>query len=262
MSALGDGKRVVYGVHAVHEALRTKRGQVSALILQKGIEANQPGDSLQPLLLEARRAGILPIEHSRGELDRISGGGVHQGVAAICGEYQYATVADILLRASAGEDKAPSLVLLLDGVTDPQNLGALVRSARVLGGHGVILPQDRAASVTAAVVKASAGATELMAIARVPNLVRAMGELKEAGLWLVAATTGEKAQPPWELDLRGPIGLVLGSEGKGLRPLVRKTCDLHVEVPMTSGLHGASLNVSAAGALLLYEALRQRRTQK
>src|SRR5207244_2722756 len=104
--------------------------------------------------------------------------------------------------ARAAAASAPPLVLVLDGVTDPQNLGALVRSAHVLAGHGVIIGQDRAAPVTAAVVKAAAGATELLPIARVPNLVRAMGELKEAGLWLCAATTGEKAQPPWQLDLR------------------------------------------------------------
>ena len=254
----GAATRVVYGVHAVREALRTRRNQVSALLLQKGADGvgSSLGGPLAPLLEDARKAGITPIEQPRGELDRMSEGGVHQGVVAICGEYVYATVAGILSRAAA--TGAPPLVLLLDGVTDPQNLGALVRSVHVLGGHGVIMPQDRAASVTASVVKASAGATELLAIARVPNLVRAMGELKEAGLWLVAATAGEKVQPPWGLDLRGPTGLVLGSEGKGLRPLVRKTCDLHVEVPMAAGLQGASLNVSNAGAILLYEALRQR----
>lgn len=239
--------RAVYGVHGVTEVLRGGR-EVSALLVAEG------ADDLGPLLEAARRRGLQPIERPRGELDRMTGGAVHQGVVALCGEHRYATVQEILDR---GGDKP--LALLLDSVTDPQNLGALLRSAYLLGAAGVVIPQDRAAPVTAAVVKASSGASELIPVARVPNLVRAMGELKEAGLWLYGAALGERAQPPWALDLRGPAALVLGSEGRGLRPLVRKTCDALVEVPMAGGLHGASLNVSAAGAVLLYEALRQRR---
>jgi 23S rRNA (guanosine2251-2'-O)-methyltransferase len=180
-------------------------------------------------------------------------------VIALCGAYQYADNVDALLNR-AGE-QAP-LLLVLDGVTDPQNLGALVRSTYVLGGHGVVVPKDRAAAVTPTAVKAAAGATELLPIALVPNLVRAMEELAQRGVWLVAAVApGQGGQPPWAIDLTQPSAFVLGSEGKGLRPLVRKTCELRVEIPMQSGLHGASLNVAAAGAVLLYEALRQRRAQ-
>lgn len=126
------------------------------------------------------------------------------------------------------------------------------------GRTGVVIPQDRSAGVTAATIKAAAGATSSLPIVKVPNLVRAMEQLKEGGLWMVAAVApGQGGQPLWELDLSIPVGLVLGGEGSGLRPLVRKTCDLRAEIPMPSGLHGASLNVSAAGAVLLYECLRQ-----
>lgn len=242
-------QRVVYGVHAVTEVLRQRRQQVSALLVQGGLEL--------PLLAEARRLGFAPIERSRHELDGLAEGGVHQGIVALCGEYPYVEPSELLARAAA-LGQAP-LVLVLDGVTDPQNLGALVRSVHVLGGHGVIIQKDRAAPVTPAVVKASAGATELLGIARVTNLVRALEELKEAGVFLCAAMAGNREFPPWRVDLSGPTGLVLGSEGKGLRPLVRRTCDQGVEVPMQGSMLGASLNVSAAGAVLLYEALRQRR---
>lgn len=151
------------------------------------------------------------------------------------------------------------MLVLLDGVTDPQNLGALVRSTYVLGGHGVIVPRDRSATITPAAAKAAAGATELLPIAQVPNLVRSMEELRESGVWLIAAVApGQGGVPPWAIDLTQPSALVLGSEGQGLRPLVRKTCDLRVEIPMQRGLQGASLNVANAGAVLLYEAQRQR----
>jgi 23S rRNA (guanosine2251-2'-O)-methyltransferase len=246
-------QRVVYGVHAVTEALRRGKGHVAALLVQ-----DEGADVLAPLRPLLQKAGLTPIERPPRELDRLAHGGVHQGLIALCGEYAYASVDDILARAQA-EGAAP-LVLVLDGVTDPQNLGALLRSAYVLGAHGVVLPQDRAAPVSPAVVKASSGASELLPVARVVNVVRTLAALRQAGLWLYAAALGQDARPPWAADLRGPSALVLGSEGKGIRPLVRKSCDLILEIPMAPGLRGASLNVSAAGAALLYEALRQRHT--
>ncbi|MCS6912846.1 MAG: 23S rRNA (guanosine(2251)-2'-O)-methyltransferase RlmB [Myxococcales bacterium] len=242
---------MVWGVHAVTEVIRGSR-QVSALLVAEGAE-REPG--LRELIEAARRRGLQPLLRRRSELDRLVGGATHQGVVALCGEYVYATLGEILQRAAG----ASPLVLVLDGVTDPQNLGALLRCACVLGAHGVVLPQDRAAPVTAAAVRASAGASEQIAVARVPNLVRALGELREAGLWLLGAVAALDAAPLWEVDLAGPTALVLGSEGRGLRPLVRKTCDRLVTVPMAPGLRGASLNVAAAGAVLLYEALRQRK---
>lgn len=254
---IANRERVVYGVHAVTELLRARREQVSAVLVQEGGEEDG-GAEIRNLCREARRLGLGPVERARGELDRLARGGVHQGVLALCGEYPYADVPAILGRAQ--ESGTAPLLLLLDGVLDPQNLGALLRSAHVLGAHGAIIPQDRAAQVTPAVVKASAGATELLPVARVQNLVRAMEQLKEAGLWLLATVAGHGEPAPWQLDLKVPLGLVLGSEGRGLRPLVRRTCDLRTAVPMSGGLHGASLNVAAAGAVLLYEVLRQRRS--
>ena len=150
--------------------------------------------------------------------------------------------------------KAP-LILVLDGVQDPQNFGALVRTAHVVGVDGIIIPRDRAVAVTPAVVKASAGATEHALIALVTNVARTLEELKEDGLWMCGAVA-EGGQAPWKIDLKVPLALVLGAEGKGIRPLVLRGCDLQVQIPMTGKV--ASLNVGVAGAMLLYEASRQR----
>jgi 23S rRNA (guanosine2251-2'-O)-methyltransferase len=180
---------------------------------------------------------------------------VHQGVGAELSEFRYAELPDLLESARARGE--PPLLLLLDGVTDPQNLGALVRSAHALGAHGVVVPKDRAAGMTPAAFKAAAGALEHCPIARVTNLSRAIDDLKEDRVWSVAlAADGDRNLD--ELDLTAPIALVLGSEGKGVRPLVRKTCDHRARVPMMGGV--GSLNVAAAGAVALYEAARQRRS--
>jgi 23S rRNA (guanosine2251-2'-O)-methyltransferase len=178
---------------------------------------------------------------------------VHQGVVAITGEYPYAQLDEIL--NVAGRAGVPPLVLVLDSVQDPQNLGALVRTAHVVGAHGIVIPKDRAVGVTPVVVKASAGATEHMKIAQVVNVARALEELKAAGLWVVGAVAAG-GEPPWKIDYTGPCALVLGAEGKGIRPLVLRGCDLLVRIPMAGQV--ASLNVGAAGAMLLYEAARQR----
>ncbi len=263
----GTGSQVVYGIHAVTELISKRREQIHALFVlrdgSQGDEANEAGGAggaLGALCQTALRASVRMIEKTRGELDRLSHGGVHQGVVALCGEFRYAHGPGDLLAYAQSLGAAPLLVVV-DGVTDPQNLGALLRSTYVLGGHGVIIPQDRAVGITPAAIKAAAGATEILPIAQVKNLVRAMEELKEAGVWLIAAVApGQGGEPPWRCDLTQPTGLLLGSEGRGLRPLVRKTCDLRVEIPMTHGLHGASLNVAVAGAVLLYESLRQRQS--
>lgn len=252
------GSHSVYGIHAVTELLRKRRDQVHALFVLRDAMDSTETTALTELCKQAANQGLRAIEKNRGELDRLSQNGVHQGVVALTGEFRYADSPLDLLKQPQEAGVSP-LVVILDGVTDPQNLGALVRSTYCMGGHGVLIPQDRAVGVTPATIKASAGATELLPIALCKNLVRAMEELKEAGLWMVAAVApGQDGQAPWDCDLTVPMGLVLGSEGRGLRPLVRKTCDLRVEVPMAYGLHGASLNVSVAGAVLLYEALRQK----
>jgi 23S rRNA (guanosine2251-2'-O)-methyltransferase len=168
-------------------------------------------------------------------------------VAAQVGPYPYVELEDLLATPDP-------LVVVLDGVTDPHNLGAVLRVAEGAGASGVVIPKDRAAGVTAAAVKASAGASEHVPIARVINLRRAIDRMKEAGLWVYAAEVG--GTPYTELDLTGPVGLVLGSEGRGMRRLVREGCDGAVSIPMLGAV--GSLNVSVAAAVLLYEARRQR----
>ncbi|MCC6995401.1 MAG: 23S rRNA (guanosine(2251)-2'-O)-methyltransferase RlmB [Deltaproteobacteria bacterium] len=253
--------RQVYGVNPVRELIKKRADDVVVVYLLEG----ETGPALHALRAELATRKVPVEQRSRAELDLIAGDGSrHQGVIAVAGEYPYSTTADMLKRAAdAGE---PALILALDGVQDPHNLGALVRSAHVLGAHGVIVPKDRAAQVTPAVVKTSAGATEHMAIAQVVNLTRALEELKQEGLWIAGAcfddgqgqgkARASRIQQPWEVDLTGPVALVIGAEGKGIRPLVERTCDLRIEIPMVAGV--SSLNAAAAGAVLLYEARRQR----
>jgi 23S rRNA (guanosine2251-2'-O)-methyltransferase len=193
-------------------------------------------------------------DRPRAELDRAAGeGGRHQGVVAWLGEFGYADLDDVL--ASIGDERA--LIVALDGVEDPRNLGAIVRSAYLLGAHGVLIPEHRAAQVTAVVAKASAGASELVPIAQVGNLVRALEQLREAGVWRVGVHAVDGAQPITAIDGKLPLALVLGSEGGGVRPLVSKHCDFHAIIPMAQTAVG-SFNVSVAAAIALYEIRRQR----
>jgi 23S rRNA (guanosine2251-2'-O)-methyltransferase len=179
---------------------------------------------------------------------------VHQGVVLKVAEFSYAQLEDVVEKASA--EGQTGLVLVLDGIEDPHNLGALVRSAFALGAHGVVIAKDRAAGVTPVVVKASAGAVAHLPIARVTNLSRALADLKDAGFWVTAADLKGDRRPD-EVDLKGPSALVVGSEGEGIRHGVLEKCDFRVRIPMAGPL--GSLNASVAGALLLYEAARQRR---
>jgi 23S rRNA (guanosine2251-2'-O)-methyltransferase len=199
---------------------------------------------------------VTAVPRARVALDALARGGAHQGVVAIAGEYPYADLEDRL--GSAQQAGKPPLLLVLDSVQDPQNLGALVRTAHVVGAHGVVIPKDRAVGVTPTVVKASAGATEHVRIATVVNVARALEELKRANVW-VAGAVAAGGMAPWEVDLTVPLALVLGAEGKGIRPLVLRGCDLLVKIPMAGRV--ASLNVGAAGAMLLYEIVRQRTLQ-
>jgi 23S rRNA (guanosine2251-2'-O)-methyltransferase len=228
----------IYGVRPVIEALRGGRRKVFEIL---DATANQEA------AMAARAAGVpvSKVPHARiGELAR---GGVHQGIAARVEPYPYAELDDLLATPDP-------LVVVLDGVTDPQNLGAVLRVADGAGASGVVIPRDRAVGVTAAAVKASAGASEHVPVARVTNLRRAVDRMKEAGLWVYAAEVG--GTPHTELDLTGPVGLVLGSEGRGVRRLVREGCDGTVSIPMLGAV--GSLNVSVAAAVLLYEVRRQR----
>jgi 23S rRNA (guanosine2251-2'-O)-methyltransferase len=242
--------RTVYGVNPVRELLRAGSAEVAELWLAEGRSRD---GGLAELSRRAEQAGAKVRAAPRAKLDRLAGTDRHQGVVAVVSDYRYREVEDLLAAArSRGE---PPLLVLLDGVEDPQNLGAIVRSAHALGAHGVVIPRDRSASVTPAAAKASAGAVEHCPVARVTNLARTVEELKEAGVWTVAAVP-DGARELREVDLTVPTALVIGGEGQGIRPLVRRTCDHEVRIPMAGRV--GSLNASASAAIALYEAARQR----
>jgi 23S rRNA (guanosine2251-2'-O)-methyltransferase len=231
-------QETIYGIRPVVEALESGRRKVFEIIDAVGNEE---------VAKAASARGIEVKRTSRQRVEDLARGGVHQGVAAHVEPYPYTGLGEILC--------APEpLVLVLDGVTDPRNLGALLRAADGAGASGVVVPKDRAVGVTAAAVKASAGASEHVLVARVTNLRRAVDTMKESGLWIYAAEAG--GTPYTELDLAGAVALVLGSEGRGVRRLVREGCDGTVSIPMLGGVE--SLNVSVASAVLLYEARRRR----
>jgi 23S rRNA (guanosine2251-2'-O)-methyltransferase len=242
--------RILYGVNPVREALRAGGEGVSELWLAEG---GSRGAAFAELERLGRGAGAKIRSAPRQKLDRLAGTDRHQGVVAVVADFRYAEL-DELVAAAQASGRAPLLVVL-DGVEDPHNLGAVIRSAHALGAHGVVIPKDRAVGVTPAVAKASAGAIARCPVARVTNVAKSLEALKEAGVWSVAlAADGDR--PLAEVDLTGPTALVLGSEGEGLRPLVRKTCDLGARIPMTGDID--SLSVSASAAVALYEAARQR----
>ena len=228
----------IYGIRPVVEALESGRRKVFEIIAAVGNE--EVGRA-------AAARGVTVNRASRQRIEELARGGVHQGVAARVEPYPYSGLAEIL-------SFPEPLVLVLDGVTDPRNLGAVLRAADGAGAGGVVIPKDRAVGVTAAAVKASAGASEHVRVARVTNLRRAVDTMKEAGLWVYAAEAG--GTPYTELDLDGAVALVLGSEGRGVRRLVREGCDGTVSIPMLGAVE--SLNVSVASAVLLYEARRRR----
>jgi 23S rRNA (guanosine2251-2'-O)-methyltransferase len=239
--------RVVYGLRPVTEVLRARPGEVQAVFLAEG---RRPDRDLGAAL---EQADVKPEARDAATLDRLAAGGNHQGVLAVVGEFRYTPLETLLQRARA----APAHPLvILDQVQDPRNLGAILRSAYVLGAAGVILPERRSAAVTAAVVRTSVGATEHLAIARVVNLARALEAVREAGYWTFGAV-GEGGQAPERCDLKDHAALVMGSEGTGLRRQTLTGCDVRVTIPMDGAL--GSLNVGIATALLLYEAARQRR---
>jgi 23S rRNA (guanosine2251-2'-O)-methyltransferase len=249
----GPGERVVYGAGPVKELLAVKPKAILAIWVDPQRAGRQTSDPVAAIVVAARAAGIKLEDRDRGQLDRAVGdGALHQGVVAWVGEFRYANLESIV-------DPAPALVVALDGVEDPRNLGAILRSAYLLGAGGVIIPDHRAAQVTSAVAKASAGASELLPIVQVGNLVRALEELRELGLWRVAVHASEQAQRIEQIDGKLPLCLVLGAEGTGIRPLVAKNCDFHAVIDMAAGREAVgSFNVSVAASLALYEMRRQR----
>lgn len=229
-----DGPLVVYGLNAVAGLLESDR-PVDRLLLE-------PGRGTERLAALAQRRGLRWQTADRPTLDRTAGGPHHQGAVATTPPFRYADL-DVVRDAGRG-------VLLLDSVQDPRNLGAILRTARAADVGGVVLPQDRSVGVTSVVAAASAGCLFGLSIARVTNLVRAMEELKDAGFWLVGLVAAG-GQPLYELPSVAKPGLVVGGEGEGLRPLVRRTCDFEATLPMAAGVE--SLNVSVATAVALYE---------
>lgn len=239
---------LIEGRNAVLEAMRSGK-TIDRLFLQDG----HMDGSAQTIAREARKRGILTQFVSKEQLDRLSGTGKHQGVVARAAAYSYSTVEDML--ALAKEKGEPPFLVFLDGIEDPHNLGAIIRTANLAGAHGVVIPKRRAVGLTAAVAKTSAGAINFTPVAKVTNLSAAMEKLKERGLWFVCADVG--GEPMYSLDLRGPIGLVVGNEGKGVSRLVREKCDMAAAIPMKGEIQ--SLNASVAAGVLAYEIVRQRR---
>jgi 23S rRNA (guanosine2251-2'-O)-methyltransferase len=237
----------VEGRNAVTELLASGR-RIERLFVLEGARA---GDPLTVLADEARAHGVRVDAASRRELDRMSERGAHQGVVAIVEPFRYAEL-DAVLAATL--EKASSLLIVLDHVTDPGNLGAVVRTAEVVGSDGVIVPKDRSAAMTASALKAAAGAAEHVPICRVANVAQALERCKQQGYWVVGAS--EKADAlAWDAPLEGRIALVLGAEGSGLARLTERECDLLVRLPVRGRI--SSLNVSAATAVLAYEWLRR-----
>jgi len=231
-------QEIIYGIRPVVEALESGRRRVFEVIDAVGSEE---------VAKAAGARGVDVKRASRQRVEELARGGVHQGVAAGVEPYPYSGLGEIL-------STPEPLVLVLDGVTDPRNLGAVLRASDAAGASGVVIPKDRAVGVTAAAVKASAGASEHVRVARETNLRRAIDEMKGVGLWVYAAEVG--GTPYTELDLAGALAFVLGSEGRGVRRLVREGCDGTVSIPMLGTVE--SLNVSVASAVLLYEARRRR----
>jgi 23S rRNA (guanosine2251-2'-O)-methyltransferase len=230
----------VYGRRPVREALRGPREVLELWATERAVRA-------EPWLSELE-APRVQVKLER-ELSEAAGTRDHQGVVAWCEPYRYADAWEL---AAGGRP----LLACLDQVSDPRNLGAVCRSAEGAAATGVVLPSHGSARVTAAVCRASAGAVEHLPVAVVPNLARYLGEIKSRDVWVVAADAGDSAAPMWEADLSGGLAFVFGAEGRGLRPLVRRTCDFAVSIPQLGRVE--SLNVSVAAAVLLYEARRQR----
>src|SRR5437867_2910632 len=239
---------LIYGINAVTEALKA-RGRAFEWV---GVAKERHDLRLQRVIDECRRQAVAVRFVLRSELDRMAGNNAHQGVVAVTSAKQYSDVDDVLT-AKRGQY---SLVVVLDGVEDPHNFGAILRTAEAAGADGVVIPERRAAGVTGTVAKASAGASEHLPVAKVTNIARTLEELKAKNLWIVGLDERGK-QNYDEVDYKMDCAVVLGAEGKGLHDLVAKKCDFLVSIPMLGKV--PSLNVSVAGGVVLYEVVRQRR---
>ena len=238
----------IEGRNALTEALRSGR-----TIDKVFIAAGETDRGLQRLAADAKEAGAVVVPVDRRKLDAMSQSHSHQGVIALVAAREYYSVEDILEEA-ASRGEAP-LIIICDELSDPHNLGAILRTAECAGAHGVIIPKRRSVGLTAVVAKASAGAVEYMKVARVTNITATIEELKKQGVWIFG-TAAEGSIPMYQADLKGPAAIVIGSEGDGMSRLVRQSCDVTVHIPMKGKI--SSLNASNAASILLYEAVRQR----
>jgi 23S rRNA (guanosine2251-2'-O)-methyltransferase len=237
------------GFHAVEEALAANR-PLDRIVIARG----RHGDRIEAVVQLAKSRGVPVRFEDRQQVDRLTGTREHQGIAALAAAKPAIELED-LLRSNSGK----AVLVLLDGIEDPHNLGAIVRTSLAAGATGVVIPERRAVGLTDTVERASAGALAHLSVARVKNLVRAMEEMKEAGYWLVGLD--ERAEKNYtDVDLKGSVGIVLGGEGEGLHELTRKRCDFLVSIPTTGPVR--SLNVSVAAGVILFEVVRQRRNQK
>ena len=243
-----ENENQLEGRNALTEALRSGR-----TIDKVFIAAGETDRGLQHLAAQAKEAGAVVVPVDRRKLNAMSTTGAHQGVIALAAAREYASIDDIL-QVAADRNEAP-LIVICDELSDPHNLGAIIRSAECAGAHGVIIPKRRSVGLTATVAKTSAGALEYMKVAKVTNLVNTIDELKKKGVWIFG-TAAEGSVPMYQADLTGPAAIVIGSEGEGMSRLVQKSCDMTVHIPLKG--HITSLNASASASILLYEAVRQR----
>jgi 23S rRNA (guanosine2251-2'-O)-methyltransferase len=245
-----DDRDVLYGLHPVREALTAGRRKMHVLAVDRKV----PSARQLPVIELAEKRGVPRQTLTSDQIRAICGSGEHQGVALTASPLPAVSLESIL--AETGTGGRAGLLVLLDGIVDPHNLGAIVRTAHCVGVDAMVIPKDRAVGPTPAVSKSSAGALEHMRLCRVTNLAGAIQWLKENGVW-VAGLTMQAERSVFDADLKGPLALVIGGEEKGLRPLVRRHCDYLVSIPLRGRVD--SLNASAAAAVVLYEALRQRR---
>lgn len=238
---------LIIGRNAVSEAVKSDRS-IDKILVQSG----QLEGSIKQILGQAKRKGLVIQQVKKEKLDQVSEGKKHQGIVAYVASYDYSTLEDILEKArSKGEDP---FVVVLDNIVDPHNLGAIIRTANLAGAHGIIIPKRRAVGLTAIVAKTSAGAIEHTPVAKVANIARTLEQLQKEGLWSVCADMG--GEPMYDINLKGPICLVVGSEGEGVSRIVKEKCDFVATIPMKGEIN--SLNASVAAGVLMYEIVRQR----
>jgi len=241
---------LLFGVNPVREALRGSRG-----VFELYVQSTATDHRLENILALAKERGVRVIKREREDLTRMCGSSHHQGMALKVAPFPYSDVDDIISKAS--ERSNGGFILILDGIQDPHNLGALIRTAACAGVDGVIIPKDRACGITSAAEKASAGAVETIPVAQVTNIAQTLESLKKSGYW-VYGLAGEAGQSLYSIEFSGSVVIVVGSEGEGIRPLVRKQCDMLMSIPLFGGV--GSLNASVAGGIALFEVAKKLRT--